>query len=39
MIDVYNETGLMFCEICDHYTLHVEVDEDLECEVCLLSYE
>jgi hypothetical protein len=39
MIEVYNETGLMFCEICDHYTLHVEVDEDIECEVCLLSYE
>lgn len=39
MLNVYVETGLAFCEICDHYTNHIEVDEDLECEVCLLSYE
>jgi hypothetical protein len=39
MIEVYNETGLMLCEICDQYTPHVEIEEDIECEVCLLSYE
>jgi predicted metal-dependent phosphoesterase TrpH len=39
MINVYAETDLDFCEICDHYTFHVDVEGDLECEVCLLSYE
>jgi hypothetical protein len=39
MIELYLETGLVFCEICDNYTPHLEIEEDLECEYCLLSYE